>query len=199
MAGLREQKKQQTRQSIFDAAVKLFARDGYEQTSIEDIAREAGVGNSTIYGYFSHKDEIFIHYCDVQLDESFAGLMVESDSRHSLIDQLLHFFMLQFRFVTENREFGRQMLREMLFPAEVTEQSQQHDQRFLDTLEKLLSSAQQRGAYPPRENLFYDSVHLFSLYMGVLVGWHTGYLEDLDEAEGSLRLLLQQAFDGLLS
>lgn len=199
MSGLREQKKQQTRQAILNAAITLFSRNGFERTSIEDIAKAAGIGNSTIYGYFSHKDEIFIHYCDEQLDRSFAGILAEYDIQRPLLEQMLDFFMLQFRFVTENREFGRQMLREMVFPAVVTEQAHQHNQRFLDMLENLLRAAQQRGAYPDRDDLFYDSVHFFSLYLGALAGWYTGYLTDLSDAQEGLRRLFQQALEGLSS
>jgi AcrR family transcriptional regulator len=62
MSGIREQKKLETRKAILDAAVKLFAEKGFDQTSIEDIATEAGIGKTTIYGYFPNKNDIFINY-----------------------------------------------------------------------------------------------------------------------------------------
>ena len=42
-------KGEQTRAAILDAAVQRFGRDGYRQTSIADIARDAGVGGSVAY------------------------------------------------------------------------------------------------------------------------------------------------------
>lgn len=45
---------------IMDAAVKAFAQNGYHQTRIADIAREAGVAAGTIYLYFSSKDDLLI-------------------------------------------------------------------------------------------------------------------------------------------
>ena len=62
MAGLREQKKERTKGAILDAALKLFTRKGYENTSIEELAAEAGVGKGTIYSYFKTKSEIFLAF-----------------------------------------------------------------------------------------------------------------------------------------
>jgi AcrR family transcriptional regulator len=46
------------RQKILDAALTCFARDGFRDTTIEDIAREAGVSHGAIYRYFPSKDDI---------------------------------------------------------------------------------------------------------------------------------------------
>jgi AcrR family transcriptional regulator len=46
------------RQHILDAASRVFASHGFEAASIEEIAREAGYGASTLYGYFKGKQAI---------------------------------------------------------------------------------------------------------------------------------------------
>ena len=53
------------RQMILDAAGDLFAKQGYENTTISDIARAAGVAVGTVYLYFRNKHEI---YTSVSLD-----------------------------------------------------------------------------------------------------------------------------------
>ncbi|MCX6130429.1 MAG: TetR/AcrR family transcriptional regulator [Proteobacteria bacterium] len=52
-----EKTEKQTR--IMDAAQGLFSRYGLKKTSIEEIARDAGLGKGTVYLYFRSKDEIF--------------------------------------------------------------------------------------------------------------------------------------------
>jgi AcrR family transcriptional regulator len=58
MAGLREQHRVTTRRALEDAALRLFARDGYEATGVEAIAAAAGVSPRTFFRYFATKDEV---------------------------------------------------------------------------------------------------------------------------------------------
>jgi AcrR family transcriptional regulator len=48
-----------TKQAILEAAGRVFQKWGVNKTTMEDIAREAGKGKSTLYYYYSSKDEIF--------------------------------------------------------------------------------------------------------------------------------------------
>src|SRR5260370_38987724 len=47
-------------QQIIDAAVRVFARYGFYNSRVSDIAREAGIASGTIYLYFKTKDEILV-------------------------------------------------------------------------------------------------------------------------------------------
>ena len=47
-------------QQIVDAAIRVFARSGYYNSRVSDIAREAGIASGTIYLYFRTKDEILV-------------------------------------------------------------------------------------------------------------------------------------------
>jgi AcrR family transcriptional regulator len=59
MAQLREFKKQQTRQTIAHAATDLFLRNGFEGTTIADVADAAGVSKMTVTNYFPRKEDLF--------------------------------------------------------------------------------------------------------------------------------------------
>ncbi|MBC7528487.1 MAG: TetR/AcrR family transcriptional regulator [Chthonomonadaceae bacterium] len=48
------------REAILEAATRLLERNGYRKMTMEDIAQEAHIGKSTIYGYFSNKEEVAI-------------------------------------------------------------------------------------------------------------------------------------------
>ncbi len=197
MAGIREQKKAETRKAITASAVQLFTEKGFEKTSIEDIAREAGIGKTTVYTYFSTKDEIFMSFCDEEMADSFARLQSPDRAGVKLLDQLLEFFMIKFTFITRDNEFGRQLLRDMVFPKVINEKAKEHDQRYFNILEELFRSAQQRGEISDQDDLFLLSVHFFSLYLGVLAGWYTGYVSTLEEVEDKMRVLFLQTLEGI--
>jgi AcrR family transcriptional regulator len=67
--GLRERKKQQTREKITRVALELFAQRGYDETTLADIAEAAEVAPRTIFAYFDGKDDILLCQEDVFLDE----------------------------------------------------------------------------------------------------------------------------------
>ncbi len=197
MAGLREQKKLKTRRAITASAVKLFSAKGYDNTSIEDIARDANIGKATVYTYFSNKNEIFRFYCNQELEESFTCFQKQQKDGACLTEQMTEFFLLKFKFITRDPEFGRQLLREMLFPVDVNDKCQEHDQRYFEILEILFRSAQDRGEIPADVDMFYLTVHFYSLYIGILSGWYTGYLKTDAEVEASMRVLFSQAIEGI--
>src|SRR3954447_25057787 len=58
------------RQEIIDAAIKVFARTGFAETSVQDVADEAGVVPTAVYYHFAGKDELF----DVTLQTVIAEL-----------------------------------------------------------------------------------------------------------------------------
>jgi AcrR family transcriptional regulator len=57
--GLRELKKEQTRQLIADTAWRLFIDRGFDKVSVAEVAREAQVAEATVYNYFHAKEDLF--------------------------------------------------------------------------------------------------------------------------------------------
>jgi AcrR family transcriptional regulator len=65
------------RNQIIKAAAQLFHRFGYGKTSLDDIAREAGLGKGTIYYYFESKEDIFFEVAKFHAEE-FYNLLLKS-------------------------------------------------------------------------------------------------------------------------
>ncbi|GAA2370380.1 PT domain-containing protein [Streptomyces cuspidosporus] len=61
-AGLRELKKQQTRQAISDTATRLFLERGFEAVTIAEIAAAAQVAKMTVTNYFPRKEDLALDY-----------------------------------------------------------------------------------------------------------------------------------------
>ncbi len=64
---LRDRKRARTRQALVDAAAELFERNGYEQTTVADIAAAAEIGTRTFFSYFASKEELLFPESDVRV------------------------------------------------------------------------------------------------------------------------------------
>ena len=59
--GLRERKKQKTREAIQREAMRLFQENGYEETTIEQIAAAVEISPSTFFNYFPSKEDVVLY------------------------------------------------------------------------------------------------------------------------------------------
>ncbi|MFF0089078.1 TetR family transcriptional regulator [Streptomyces canus] len=57
METLRERKKQRTREALLRVAIELFTTEGYERTTVDDIADAVGVSQRTFFRYFAGKED----------------------------------------------------------------------------------------------------------------------------------------------
>ena len=77
---MKTSRKQQdlTRSQILQSAVDLMTRQGYDGTTMKDIARAAGIGDATIYKYFPSKDRVVLGYFDQVLQSALQDTLQTS-------------------------------------------------------------------------------------------------------------------------
>jgi AcrR family transcriptional regulator len=69
-SGLRERKKQRTRQTVVDRATRLFAEQGYDETTLAEIAEAAEISPSTFFNYFGSKSDIMFELLDAAIESA---------------------------------------------------------------------------------------------------------------------------------
>lgn len=89
-----ERRKRELRNKIIQVAVKLFEQQGFEQTTMEQIAEEADVARKTLYNYFPVKEAIADEYVygisEGLAQENFESLQVWPDTKSRLLAALDH-------------------------------------------------------------------------------------------------------------
>jgi AcrR family transcriptional regulator len=122
--GLRERKKQRTRETIARAAHELFAERGYHATTLPDIAEAADVSTRTIFAYFPSKEDIL--FSDfAAMREALAQALAERPEGQDALETVRMFILSlheikksdvedQLRLCIENDETLRNHLRARL-------------------------------------------------------------------------------------
>jgi len=194
---LREEKKQKTKQAIMDAAITLFSANGFENTSIEELAKVAGVGKGTVYGYFQTKKEILHAFCDYELDQIHKELVKQANPDAPILEQVLTIYMTEFNHVTRNKEFGRIFMRQTVFPDENDAQDNlQIEDKYFQLLFPILKKAQDRGELRKNIELLHITGHFYGLYILIISSWYIGRIPT-EEIGSALELIFRQALEGL--
>lgn len=198
MAGIREQKKKKTRDAIKASAIQLFEKQGYNQTTIEDIAREAGIGKATIYGYFSTKEEVFRDFCQEETNRIFETVEKQGGDDRPLLDVITDIFMMEYQLVSRNSELTCQLLRESVFPLQNdSDQTREYEQRYFEKLEAFLNEAVSSNQIREDVNLYMLLVHFRFVFIGVVSAWLKGYTKTGEEVRNFMRTQFQLVIEGI--
>jgi AcrR family transcriptional regulator len=198
MGTVREKKKKTTKNAILQAAIQLFGDKGYENTSIEQLAKVAGIGKGTVYSYFTTKRDILYAFCEDELEYIHQQLGGKSNQDDPILEQLLTFFMAEFHYITQNPEFGRLFMQEMIFPKANVQQGQQDKaiQNYLAIIVPIITRAQERGEIRAELDPLDICGHFYALYL-ILVHSYYSKMTPHDQSENSLRRLFTQVLEGL--
>lgn len=102
-SGRLERRKARTRATILEAASQLFREQGFERTSIAQIAEAADTGVGTLYGYFANKDEILREVLRHHGEEEIASFLAAITESTLHIDRLCLALGAFARWVRDNR------------------------------------------------------------------------------------------------
>jgi AcrR family transcriptional regulator len=81
------------REAIYAAATRLFAERGYAQTSIQDIARDAGVLKGSLYYYVSSKEDLLYQLLVRNHESLYAHVVGQAPQEHSTALEAVHSFV----------------------------------------------------------------------------------------------------------
>jgi AcrR family transcriptional regulator len=93
---LRERRKLQTRMEVVEASLELFQSQGFEATTVDQIAKRAGISMPTFYRYFPSKDAILFFDAEERVTELRAALRNRAPGE-SIVSPLRDFFITRAR------------------------------------------------------------------------------------------------------
>jgi len=94
------------RERILEAAIKVFAAEGFYNAKVSQIAHEAGVADGTIYLYFKSKDDLLINLFEDRMERVNANLREALDTESTAVARLKRIVKLHLELVEQNRDMA---------------------------------------------------------------------------------------------
>lgn len=108
-----EEHKVLIRRKLLDAATVLFSEIGYEATTFADLAAEAGVGRTTIYEYFTDKEDLLASLVEEELPVTISAMLESLPSEATGVDRLAHLARAMIEFIVTDPTMGMLLHREV--------------------------------------------------------------------------------------
>ncbi|MCK5187546.1 MAG: TetR family transcriptional regulator [Deltaproteobacteria bacterium] len=99
-------KSEDKHQRIIKAALKVFAKKGFYNSRVSEIAKEAEVADGTIYLYFKNKDDILISVFETEMMKMISNMKKELSKCHDPVEKIRIFAFQHLNMITENQEWA---------------------------------------------------------------------------------------------
>jgi TetR/AcrR family fatty acid metabolism transcriptional regulator len=134
------------RERILDAAVKVFAKEGFYNAKVAQIAHAAGVADGTIYLYFKSKDELLISLFEDRMERVNANLREAIEATPSAIERLRKIVRLHLELVESNPHMAEVVTVELRQSAKfIKEYANPKFREFLRLIARAISDGQATG------------------------------------------------------
>jgi TetR/AcrR family fatty acid metabolism transcriptional regulator len=135
---------------ILQAATKIFAQKGFFGAKISEIAREAGVGDGTIYLYFQNKDDILISIFEEKMQLVLENMVQEISQEKGPVEKLKRFAQVHLRLIEENKDMAELIQVELRQSSKFMKDYQNKKfAQYLDIIADVLKEGQAQGIFKP--------------------------------------------------
>ena len=168
------------RRVILDAAVKVFARNGYHTSRVGDIAEQAGIAHGLLYHYFASKEEVLetiFRENWSQLLETFARIEASDEPPLEQLGAIAKVYLRSWR---DQPDLVTVMVREVARSPQLQGQVDEIRAGFL-AIQRVIERGQADGSFRPDLDPRLASWIFYGGLEELLTGWVLGQLPDGDE------------------
>lgn len=143
----RQRRSADIRERLFRAALKLFAEQGFAETTVEDITNAADVGKGTFFNYFPSKDHILIAFSEMQVSKLQAAVDSMRERRQPIPDFLAELTVRMTEEPARAPDVVRAILQAYLSTSTVRSVMRENQARAHGLLTQVVQLGQERGDF----------------------------------------------------
>ncbi len=157
---------------ILRAAAKVFARSGYFNAKVSDVARAAGVADGTVYLYFKNKDDLLTSIFGWAMGEFIGSAKAELAEVSDPREKLHRFAQLHFSLLEQERDLAIVFQVELRHSTKFMEQfSTTYLAEYLQMLREIIEEGQRSGIFRRRLNSKVVAKFLFGALDEMATNW----------------------------
>lgn len=195
--GRREKARIQTEEKIRKTAARLFRKQGFEQTTIRQIAETADLGLGTVYNYVDDKHGLLDLISKDDLERVTREAFETLPEKTPIADALLHVFTSLYAHHKRQPDLAFIIVKELTFSRDTKRKERENRfEKFNQRLAELIQQAQKRGELGSHFQAGEAATILFGVHFFLLTIWLSGSLT-YEQAIESFRRALQLQIQGL--
>jgi AcrR family transcriptional regulator len=161
-----------TREKILATATRLFSMQGYTNTSLSQVAKEAQVSKALIFWHFENKEKLFRTALQRTLEPYFINVVDELEGL-SEVDQIRHLIEAYYSFVSQNiysvRFLLSLLLRDEKHPDDVVGHMNELHRVYRNLIADIIESGRQKGLFRAPVNPPLEAGLIMAALHGILV------------------------------
>jgi AcrR family transcriptional regulator len=169
--GLRERKKARLRQQIIDISIRLFRKNGYEATRIDDIVRALEISQPTFFRYFPTKDAVLREVGERGYACICERLHSELSSKARTDQRLRRLYIAMAREVEGDRKLWQAVVLSGAMDPVRSAELRGHEETAVSLLREILTQGQQRGEVTRAFPVVHLAEFMEGLYNTVVRQW----------------------------
>ncbi len=180
---LTTEEQEKRRHEIFHQVVNVFLKNGFQETSMREIAEAAGLGKSTLYDYFKTKDEILLYYFEDQLNDLTEAAQQIVRQKETADRRLRQVTRMHMELLLANRNlFMKLSMEAQRLKPETQKRLQQKRHTYQDLLRSLIEEGIREGAFRKVDALLAARLLITSMVPALLTTRPSGTPEEMVKA-----------------
>jgi AcrR family transcriptional regulator len=171
-AGRRATQKEAVRKRIVKAALELFQSRGFDATTTRQIAKRAKLAEGTIFNHFETKEDIALHFLELEVDHAIAAVRGNARLRKAPLDEKLFALVeAQLEYIAPYERFiGAAFVHALRPTSRIAFSVQAIDlrNRYLAFVQELIDES---PSVPPGTLAFVAPLAFWIFYLGMLLYW----------------------------
>ncbi len=133
---------------IINAAVKVFAKKGFYNAKVSEIAKEAQVADGTIYLYFQNKDDILISLFEVEMEKILHRMKEQLASLDDPVERIRRFAKVHLELVQSDKELAEVIQVEIRQSSKfMKEYRNEQFREYLHLISEIIREGQEQGVF----------------------------------------------------